>query len=196
MGLNYAEAYSELHKNQKWFAGYTLKRYADEIAKLVIEQQSRSLADYGCGKGYQYLEKRLHEKWGGLLPYCYDVGVRQLASRDPEKRPWPGNFDGIICTDVLEHIEQQDIPGLLDDALSMLTQEDRPVFAYFSAATIASERKNLPDGRNVHVTLKPAEWWDAQWKAAFARLPGRPQLVMQTRCDGETTTRFSYRRQV
>jgi hypothetical protein len=41
--------------------------------------QPDRLLDYGSGKGYQYLARRYHERWGGLLPHCYDIGVQQLS---------------------------------------------------------------------------------------------------------------------
>lgn len=158
--MDYAKVYSEMHKNPKHFAGHTIKRYTKLIAKLVEEHAPNRLIDYGSGKGYQYLEMRVHEKWGGLLPYCYDVGVRQLATK-PE-----GKFDGLICTDVMEHIEEGDVQIVLRDALSTLNPEG---FAFFGVCCRLSGKKFLPDGRDVHVTVKPPKWWDIQFtKAADA----------------------------
>ena len=161
--MNYAEAYGKLHQNDKHFAGYTLKRYSKDIAELVAAQQTRSILDYGCGKGYQYLQKRLHEDWGGLLPYCYDIGVRQLNERPTKK------FDAVINTDMMEHIERVDVPTILDDILSFVTDEDRPTFAFFSIACRPADHKTLPDGRNVHVTIEPPEWWKKQLNKAADR---------------------------
>src|SRR5690348_1646525 len=109
MKEDYAKLYTELHRNEKAFAGYSLKSYVDDIALLVERHNPKSLLDYGSGKGYQYLQKRMHERWGGLLPYCYDVGVRQLSEK-PQ-----GLFDGVICTDVMEHIAEEDVDAVLDD---------------------------------------------------------------------------------
>ncbi len=172
--MDYAKEYGALHdqKGGKWFPGWTLKRYVEDVATLVKMTEPRSILDYGCGKGYQYLVRRLHEQWGGPLPYCYDIGVRQLSDRPDRK------FDGVICTDMLEHIEQKDLPKILDDILGFITDEDRPTFAFLSASCRPSEHKLLSDGRNVHVTIKPPEWWhDLLTDAKLRR--GLPKLEMR-----------------
>ena len=152
--MNYAEQYGEMHKNHKLFAGYSIRPYVGKIAELVRHYRPQRMLDYGCGKGYQYLDARVHDQWGGLLPHCYDPGVQWLSSR-PE-----GLFDGIICTDVLEHIEVADLDGVLSD-IRGLANTNRPEgsFAFFMVSCRPS-RKLLPDGRGVHVTVRPPEWWD------------------------------------
>lgn len=160
--MDYSKAYGELHSNPKRFPGYTLKRYAADVAQLVDIVQPRAILDYGCGKGYQYLKRRVHEQWGGVLPYCYDIGVPALSEKPDRK------FDGVISTDVLEHIEGRDIPAFLDDALGFLA-DDHKAFAFLSAGCRPAKRKRLPDGRNVHVTVKPPEWWRVKIREAIAR---------------------------
>lgn len=144
--FDYAAAYSELHKNEKYFANRGV--YADQIAELVKRHEPKSMLDYGSGKGYQYLASRIHEKWGGLLPVCYDVGVRQLAKK-PE-----GKFDAVICTDMLEHIEEADLPEILADIFGYAS-----TFVFLAISTVPARKKVLPDGRNVHLTVKPEAWW-------------------------------------
>lgn len=197
--MNYAETYGKLHADhEKYFAGFTLKRYADRITKLVELTTPRSLLDYGCGKGYQYLLHRYHLKWekfmcgedaereyiGNELPVCYDIGVRQLRQRCDindcfktcprinRKAGGPCNkvprFDGVFSTDMLEHIEREDVPMILDDMLGFISPDPRPTFAFFSVSCIPAD-KFLPDGRNVHVTMEPPEWWLPILTAAFDR---------------------------
>ena len=164
--MDYAEVYTQLHEEagEKWFSGSTIKRYVNDIAELVNGQNPRNILDYGSGKGFQYLVSRLHEQWGGLLPHCYDIGVRQLSQRPAIK------FDGIVCTDVLEHIEREDVPAVLDDIFGFLTVEDRPKFIFFSIACRpdvkappadkgAHKHKKLPDGRDLHLTIEQPDWW-------------------------------------
>ena len=163
--MDYAKTYGAMHdKNAKHFSGYSIKPYVSEIAGLIrshgvvnftksgIEEATR-LLDYGSGKGYQYHALRVHEHWGGMLPVCYDPGVTQLRIK-PE-----GKFNGIICTDVLEHIEEADVDGLLDDLFGFA---DVNAFVFLSIACRPAKRKRLPDGRDVHVTIKPPKWWDAK----------------------------------
>lgn len=157
--MDYAHVYGQLHQNPKFFAGQTLKKYTNQIAQLVEQTKPTRLLDYGCGKGYQYLAMRLHEKWGGLLPHCYDIGVRQLATK-PE-----GLFNGVICTDVLEHIEERDVPGILSDLFSYV-DPGRPGFVFLGISCIPAKKKTLPDGRNVHICVKPPKWWEVQLASA------------------------------
>jgi len=152
--MDYAKTYGAMHdKNAKHFSGYSIKPYVQEIAALILKFQPERLLDYGSGKGYQYLALRVQNHWGGLLPYCYDPGVVQLRIK-PE-----GPFGGIICTDVLEHIEEADVDGLLDDLFGFA---DVNAFVFLSIACRPAKRKRLPDGRDVHVTIKPPKWWDAK----------------------------------
>ena len=214
--MNYEEVYGKLHADhEKYFAGFTLKRYADRITELVKLTTPRRLLDYGSGKGYQYLLRRYHLKWapymcgfdselendgvdafeGNELPHCYDLGVRQLRERSCAKGPdcyttcpmiqrkskEPCQklpiFDGVFSTDMLEHIERDDVPLILDDVLSFITPDDRPTFAFFSVSCIPAD-KFLPDGRNVHVTMEQPQWWMPVLTAAFERSKA-PRLRMR-----------------
>jgi len=150
--MDYAETYGKLHAREKAFSGYSIKPYVETIDRLVKAVRAERLLDYGSGKGYQYLSLRVHERWGGVLPYCYDPGVRQLRERPA------GVFDGVICTDVMEHIEEQDVDRVLADIFGFVNQP-RASFAFFAIACRPAKRKRLPDGRDVHVTIRPPDWW-------------------------------------
>lgn len=165
MRERYGEMYGEMHRNQKVFPGQNTQHHAPKIAELIRRTQARRLLDYGCGKGMQYLVQRVHEQWGGQLPYCYDVGIRQFASV-PE-----GKFNGILCIDVMEHIHRDDVDEVLSHIFSLLS----PVsaidmamgfddlgknFVFFHISTRPALYKTLPDGRNVHLTVEGPAWWD------------------------------------
>ena len=153
--MDYAAAYTQMHEaNQKAFAGFSIKNYVDDIAKLVYATGAQSLLDYGSGKGYQYLAKRVHEQWGGILPTCYDVGVRQLSDRPV------GTFDGVICTDVMEHIDEPDVDRILADIFSFAEK-----FVFLCISCRPAKKKMLPDGRNVHLTVRSPEWWNRKISA-------------------------------
>lgn len=161
LSFDYGKAYAELHANGKHFQGLSIAGYAPAIDALVAEHQPARLLDYGCGKGHQYLAARIHESWGGLLPHCYDPGVRGLSVR-PE-----GLFDGILCADVMEHIAEADVPAVLDDIFGLLSPEAG--FVFFVIACRPAKKKRLPDGRNVHLTVKAPDWWREQLDAAKER---------------------------
>ena len=150
--MNYAKAYAQLHAEKlKVFPGYSIKPYIPSISLLIARHKPARILDFGSGKGYQYLNLRVHDTWGGQLPECYDPGVPQLKS-------WPeGVFGGIICTDVMEHIDGPDVDEVLAQIFSLA--DDR-AFVFFGIACRASKGKRLPDGRDVHLTVKPPEWWE------------------------------------
>jgi hypothetical protein len=171
MREDYAALYGPMHESEKHFSGKV--RHADVVARLVAETAPRSLLDYGSGKGYQYLSRRIHEKWGGLLPYCYDVGVRQL-SRRPQ-----GTFDGVLCCDMLEHIEEGDLDEVLGDVFSFASVREPPARSFvFAAINCGPSHKKLPDGRGVHLTVKPPAWWRGKIER-FAR----EGLIIETAFD-------------
>jgi hypothetical protein len=163
---DYAAIYREMHAfGPDRFAGHSIKPHVRDIAALVSHTRARSLLDYGSGKGAQYREAEVQSAWGGLVPHCYDVGVPEFA-----KRP-TGQFDGVICTDVLEHIAEADLEEVLDDIFSFARK-----FVFFSVATRLAG-KTLPDGRNAHLTVRKALWW----KILINRRKPRRDLIVERR---------------
>jgi len=154
--MDYEKVYGEMHENVKYFPGVSVCEYSDLIRGLVEKHSAQKLLDYGSGKGFQYLVHRVHEAWGTPLPTLYDPGVRQLSKKPPKETL----FDGIICSDVLEHVEASDLPGVFQD-LTDYMDEGRKYGAFaFLVICCRPSRKKLPDGRDVHVTIRPEEWWD------------------------------------
>jgi hypothetical protein len=169
--LDYGALYADLHdaSGGKFFAGKV--RGLEKVIELVQRTKPQRLLDYGCGKGYQYLARRQHESWGGLLPYCYDIGVRQLSER-PE-----GKFDGVICCDMMEHIDGPDVDRVLDDVFGFSSvRQEAESFVYFHISCIPSRGKTLPDGRNVHLTLEAPEWWNSRLQRY-----ARPGLIIEAK---------------
>lgn len=159
MQEDYAKLYTELHaRKQKAFRGISIKPAVPHIARLVAETKPRRLLDYGCGKGFQYSEAKVHEAWGGMRPYLYDVGVPRFALRPN------GKFHGVICTDVMEHIAEADVHAVFEDIFDFIPdrRDGGVTFALFWIACRPARRKTLADGRNVHLTVKPPQWWDEQ----------------------------------
>lgn len=166
--MDYAEQYGVMHEQGKRFPGYSLGAYVDSIAKLVEEHKPDRLLDYGSGKGFQYLARRYHERWGGLLPHCYDVGIQQLSAK-PE-----GQFGGVICTDMLEHIEKPDLPPIIDELIGYVA----PGGFLFLGISCRPTRKKLPQGGDVHRTIEPPEWW-TEVIALHSDGPGRLHIVAE-----------------
>lgn len=167
---NYGKLYQEYNDTHaKHFSGKMSSTQVREIANLVAWAKPDRILDYGSGKGYQYLERRVHEQWGGILPYCYDPGVIQLS-----KKP-DGLFTGVICTDVMEHIDPVDVDPILDDIFASLYSVG-PCFAYFHISTRPAG-KTFPNGENVHLTVRPEDWWSK--KLNRFENDDRPNLIIR-----------------
>lgn len=151
------------------FAGQSLRDHVSRISMLVRECRARTILDYGSGKARLYepfpgeaAESRFKtmQAWDGAKVTCYDPGYAPFSG------PIEAQYDGVITTDVLEHIAHDDIPWVLDE---LFGHAGRFVFAV-AASFLAC--KVLPNGENAHVTLQPATWWHEHMQAASRRHPG------------------------
>src|SRR5690606_11800435 len=98
--------------------------------------------------------------WDIAAVHCYDPCYAPY-SKLPE-----GRFDGVVCTDVLEHCPEQDLPWIIGEIFGYA---DR--FVYANVACYPA-RKHLPNGENAHCTIKPAAWWRTLLQEASAGRTG------------------------
>lgn len=151
------------------FTGKSLAEHVGPIAEMIRASGTKTVLDYGSGKAKFYApypgeatESRFKSmrEWGDTKVTCYDPGYEPFSGAiDPA-------YDSVICTDVLEHITEEDIPWVLD---KLFTHARHFVYA---VAVCYPARKFLPDGRNAHCTVQPSEWWLEQLEGAARRNPG------------------------
>lgn len=122
------------------FKGLSLEKHVGEIGALI--KDCRTLLDYGSGKGV------VHER----KPWNISVTLYDPAVKGIDVLP-VGDFDAVICTDVLEHIPEDE----LDEALNNIFSKANKV-VYLSISTKPA-KKFLPNGDNAHVTVKSQDWW-------------------------------------
>lgn len=147
--------YRKMHENCYGASAYL---YFDQIAREVLGLNPASLLDFGCGRS-------------DLVAHFWKDGQRRVCKFDPaipqyEQMP-ADEFDLVLCTDVMEHIQLADIDRVLSEirrksAKALFTISMRPA------------RAKLPDGRNAHVSLLTAnEWlrWIADHFGMAKRLP-------------------------
>ena len=151
---DYRRMQQELHKNRAY--GQASELLAPFVAEVVRRDRVEELLDYGAGKG------RLGEELEWLVPWplrikCYDPAVPEWSAT-----PEPSAF--VACIDVLEHIEPQLLPNVLDDL--------RRVTAGTGLFTVATgpALKILSDGRNAHLIQQPASWWLPHFLTRFELL--------------------------
>lgn len=145
---------------EETFAGQSLPRQAARIKALIEKTGARTILDYGSGKGLQYEANNMQRYWGVGAIRCYDPGYGPFAAL-PQ-----GKFDGVVCTDVLEHCPEEDLDWIVDELFAFAQR-----FVFANVACFPA-LKTLPSGENAHCTVRPVEYWRALFEAAATRFPG------------------------
>lgn len=138
-------------KKEKW--GNDGHKRGDIILAFIQEIKAKSVLDYGCGRGT--LAKRLGSggkkikglNWMGPV-YEYDPAL--------PKKSVARRADLVVATDVLEHVE----PNRLAVVLAHI--RDLAGKGMFLLISTREANKVMPDGRNAHLIVMPAEWWLTQ----------------------------------
>lgn len=155
---------------EQTFPGQSLLPQAPRIKRLVDATHSETILDYGSGKGKQYDISPFKitgvGEWPSIVEYwdisevrCYDP-CYEAYSQLPE-----GQFDGVICTDVLEHCPEEDIAWVIDEIFSFASH-----FVFANVACYPAS-KRLPSGENAHCTIRPIEWWSSLIKGVASCYP-------------------------
>lgn len=134
----YAEQNRLLHKCREDY-GIIGSRWVKTATEICQRESYTTVLDYGCGKG---TFKKASPSW--MAVHEYDPAI--------EGKETPQHAELVVCTDVLEHIE----PEHLDSVLEHI--RDLGESALF-VISLSRSNKNLPDGRNAHLIIKPKEWW-------------------------------------
>jgi len=159
---------------EETFAGQSLPQQAPHVRRMIARTGARSILDYGSGKGRQYELRRMVDAESGIdHPDIRSYwGVDEIRCYDPGYSPFSelptGTFDGVICTDVLEHCPEDDIAWILGELFAYARK-----FVYANVACFPA-RKRLPSGGNAHCTIKPVKWWQEQILRAARGKPGVP----------------------
>lgn len=138
-------AYQQIHTNNPKYGSGPSAEEVDRIATILRDADvfhPDTVIDYGCGNS-----KLAETVFPGASIRLYDPAIEALS-----KPPQAGCYDIGLCTDVMEHIPEQDIAAMWAEMKALA-----PTW-YFTIHT-AQASQLLPDGRNAHVTQKPAEWW-------------------------------------
>ena len=143
--------------------GLSILRFRASIAKIVNGCRARTVLDFGCGAGDAYRQPhRLSRDWPTVR--WYDVTLYDPAFAENAKPP-RGEFDVVLCSDVLEHIPEAEVPAFLARLFSHARCH------VWASVCCRPAKKAFPDGTNLHVTLQPLDWWREQFSAACRGTP-------------------------
>jgi hypothetical protein len=161
------------------FPGRSLLIHAVAIKEWVDRFEARTILDYGAGKGMQYEWRDLVLSDGRKVQNLQHFwGVESIVRYDPAYLPFSrvpeGRFDAVICTDVLEHCHDADVPWILDELFGYAHK-----FVFGNIACHPAKAK-LPNGENAHCTIRPETWWHERLAKAGRRHPGvRYRFVLE-----------------
>ena len=154
------DSYKVLHQEEGKFKGISLVPLVPTLMSLVKENNCKTLLDYGCGKAIPYDKDRCKEvdlrhpiqKLCNLKSFdLYDPAYEKYATL-PDKK-----YDIVVCTDVLEHIAEQDIDYVLTEILS---HSNKIVFLNISCQPALKHfKQGKLKGKNVHISVFDPSWW-------------------------------------
>lgn len=134
------EQYKKLHRSAYGASGFLFFGY---IATTVVQLNPRRILDYGCGRS-------------NLAAHFWKDGKREILYYDPAIPDFgtlpEGQFDLVLCTDVMEHILMRDVDRVFNEIKS---KSNNVIFTI----SLKPAKARLPDGRNAHVTLLSADEW-------------------------------------
>lgn len=154
------DQYKLLHASKPEY-GTTGLAYKQEVSLILNEIKPKSVLDFGCGKAT--LISEFAEQYPGIAFYGYDPAIPGREILPVEK------VDFVICTDVLEHIPENDLENVIEKIASL----SKNVFFYLHHGLAV---EILPDGTNAHCTVKPPIWYYRLLEKYFTvitPLPGR-----------------------
>ena len=148
MTEEYRALNAKLHEDNPEYGSFGAK--ARHKVRVLSQWGRLPILDWACGKAT--LAKSLGPAY---MVTNYDPAIPAFAA-PPEPHPV------VVAGDCLEHIE----PEFLDAAIAELWR--LTVGKGLFIVHLRPAKKTLPDGRNTHLTVKPAEWWmDKLVRAGF-----------------------------
>jgi hypothetical protein len=151
-----------LHRSRSW--GADGLKHAVAVRALIREHEPKTILDYGCG------ENRLAQALAPIRVSGYDPGI-------PERASMPKPCELVVCTDVLEHVEPEKLDAVLDHLWCITGR-----VGYF-VISLKAANALLPDGRNAHLSIHPAEWWVGRlmqigWSVGVIGTPAKDLTVV------------------
>ena len=117
----------------------------------MVLSQANSILYYGAGSGL--FKEKMDQKYPNAKfnIHEYEPGI---IGKDED----PPVCDATVCIDVLEHVE----PNKIDNVLQHIYDKTNKWVYVVVCCTLA--RNTFPDGQNLHLLVKEANWWLGKFK--------------------------------
>ena len=143
----YQDLLTEMHKtNRKWGAEFKSAPIPQLLREAIEKYRPKTILDFGCGKGF--LSRKLQAEFPNISVTGWD------PSHGTELE---GNYDMIVSTDVLEHVE----PEYLDETIKDLYNRANIVQYHNIACYYATAI--LPNGMNAHLSVFAPDIWQKKF---------------------------------
>eukprot|EP00913_Durusdinium_trenchii_P011152 g10474.t1 len=159
---------------------------ADKV-QLIEHLRSRNIKtilDAGCGSG-KLMQRLISNHADEFKVHGFDISRNCLDSFFDDIKDdvltvgclWnpddmPGEFDAVICTDVMEHIPTDRVGAVLANLKSCTRK-----FAYLAIALFPDGFGPKLIGEPLHLTVKPPNWWFAQISVAGFRIESQAEFI-------------------
>ena len=142
------------HHDSNW--GSTGPKYAGASVLQLLDQRPylKTILDFGAGKGElgrYILDKGYNVEWTN-----YDPGISeydQLPNRQ---------FDLVISTDVLEHVEPEKLPEVLKTLEKLTGKVLYSDIACYLTGKVFGEGPYI--GQDLHLIVEDPSWWRQQFR--------------------------------
>jgi hypothetical protein len=161
--------YREMAEGGDNFHGLSILQHSKQIGRLIKEVGACNALDFGAGRGDAYNSPhKVYRDWGLKR---HEITLYDPAFPRHDKMPTK-RFDVVLCSDVLEHVPEEDVDGFVQ---ALFGHAKLHVWA---SVCCRLAKKTFPTtGENLHVTVKPYQWWHD----TFTHLcDGRPFTLVET----------------
>lgn len=153
--MKHLEAYQHIHATNPHYGQGSGAAVCEAIRNHLapcLPKNGYSVIDYGCGRSRMIFDVFPNAQ----VHYRFDPAIPEFAAVPAFFFPWG------LCTDVLEHIPEEEL-GVLLDFMRRVAEN----WAFIVCTRPAGQL--LPNGENAHCTMHDPEWWLDQLKKIWPR---------------------------
>lgn len=149
---DYLPLYRKMAADGKNFRGLTVLNQLKSIRQLAHAVGAKTMLDYGCGAADAYKSPhKLHHQLG--FPRrnvtLYDPSFPRHSAK-PQ-----GKFDLVVCSDVVEHIPEDQIDEFVK---TLYSHAGKALWVSFCSRPA---KKCFPGTEiNLHCLVRPRQWWE------------------------------------